>query len=70
MSIITYIAEFRNAILIILNAGIVARIMKIIADGQHEEDQDTKGMVKRHLLAAAVGNTITVIVTIASGYYS
>jgi len=57
------------SLLIIFNIGIVVRIIKIIMDGQSDEEQPTKKMVKNHVIAGIVVNIIGAFILVVKNYY-
>lgn len=63
------ISEITIALIIVFNTGIAARIGKILLDGQVDEKQDTGKMVRIHLIAAIVVDTITGLVSTIEKFY-
>ena len=69
MTIKETIIAVTASLLLIFNAGMGARIGKIFFDGQVDEDQNTNKMIRNHVKAIIVGNTITgLVITIESFY--
>lgn len=56
-------------LLVIFDAGIIARIIKILIDGQSDEDQHTGKLVGNHVKAAIIVNLIGSIVLWFVSYY-
>ena len=55
--------------LVIFNVGLVARIAKILMDGQVDDNQETKKMVKNHLIAGIVINIMPTLALVIANYY-
>lgn len=56
-------------LIVIFNAGIVARIIKILINGQSDEEQQTRKLVKNHIKAALIVNLISSLVLLFVSYY-
>lgn len=70
MTVEEIISDIGKAFIILFDTGIVARIIIIAINGQSEEDQDTGGMIKRHVKAAIIANCIFAFIGIVKTYYS
>lgn len=57
------------SLLLIFDIGMVVRVMKIFMDGQTDEEQPTKKMVKNHIIAAIVVNIIGTFILVVKNYY-
>lgn len=64
------IRDLEITLLIIFNAGIVVRIMKIVFDGMEEEDyKSQKNRIINHIKALVVVNTAYGLISVIKNYY-
>lgn len=65
-----YITQITTVFMIFFDAGIVARIIQILIDGQMKPEQPTGKMVSNHIKAAIIVNLIGVLINIIKSYYT
>lgn len=69
MSFSQYVREITAVLILIFYAGIVARIIKIIMDGQVDPDQPTGKMVLNHIKAGIIITLAGSLVIVIKGYF-